>query len=380
MDFNHPKVQQVFGKADAIVFQRNVLTPDVIAAMDYWSALGKIVTIDLDDAYPSLPPSNPAHAFWILNRANLPSGDPVKNLCDAMLHADALISPSKIIIKDYEHLVPGFWIPNYPYRKWYEKITPKPFGAPDIELGYNQETDESGQQKTILVGKEREASAGWIVLGWGGSISHVDSWVYSGIVEALNRVFAEDRYANVRLKFCGSETRLDYILNKWGSKVIRQGGVSPEHWPYVVATFDIGLAPLDMRPVASNTWKEGEEKWGGGEYSYDERRSWLKGVEYLCAGVPWLGTKCATYIDLERHGHLVKNGEENWYKALTDMIDNIQSRKILAVDKRKWALKKYTMEANVHQYAAVYERIGNMKRSKGGGTLPNILWNRIKYE
>jgi len=47
MDFNHPKVQQVFGKADAIVFQRNVLTPDVIAAMDYWRALGKIVTIDL---------------------------------------------------------------------------------------------------------------------------------------------------------------------------------------------------------------------------------------------------------------------------------------------------------------------------------------------
>ena len=47
MDYHNPKVQQVFGKADAIIFQRNVLTRDVLNAMDYWRALGKIVTIDL---------------------------------------------------------------------------------------------------------------------------------------------------------------------------------------------------------------------------------------------------------------------------------------------------------------------------------------------
>ena len=213
----------------------------------------------------------------------------------------------------------------------------------------------------------------------GGSISHVDSWVYSGICEALDRVFQDPKYGNVRLKFCGHEQRINYILDRWGDKVVRQHGVKPEHWPYVVASFDVGLAPLDMRPVPSNTWKDGEVKWEGGEYSYDERRSWLKGVEYLCAGVPWLGTKCATYIDLERHGVLVENGEENWYRALTDMINNIGARKVLANDKRKWALKKYTMEGNVNEYAAVYERIANMKRAKAGTILPNVLWNKIEY-
>ncbi len=380
-DFNHPKVQQVFGKADAIVFQRNVITPDVWGAMDYWRSLGKIVTVDLplDDHYPALPPSNPAHAFWILNKANLPNGDPVAALCEAMKHADALVSPSKVILKDYEHIIPGYWIPNYPRRMWYEKCQPKPLGAPDLEFGYQPDGEpKDGQQKFTLLGKKREGSEGWIVLGWGGSISHVDSWVYSGIVEAFDKIFAE--YPNVRLKFCGHEARLDYILNRWGDKVIRQTGVKPEHWPYVVSTFDIGLAPLDMRPVASNTWKEGEEKWEGGEYSYDERRSWLKGAEYLCAGVPWLGTRSATYIDLERHGVLVETGAENWYKAMKDMIDNLPSRKRLAQEKKRWALKKYTMESQVNQYAEVYERIGNMKRAKAGSILPNVFWNKINYE
>ena len=297
------------------------------------------------------------------------------DLVEAMRHADALISPSKVILKDYEHVVPGFWLPNWPYKKWYEVVTPKPLGTPDIEFGYQQ----TAEGQVALTGKERSDSAGWITLGWGGSISHVDSWVYSGICEALDRVFADPKYAHVRLKFCGHEQRINYILDRWGDKVIRQHGVKPEHWPYVVASFDVGLAPLDMRPVPSNTWKEGEVKWEGGEYSYDERRSWLKGVEYLCAGVPWLGTKCATYIDLERHGVLVENGEENWYRALTDMIDNIGARKVLANDKRKWALKKYTMEGNVNEYAAVYERIANMKRVKAGTILPNVLWNKIEY-
>lgn len=119
--------------------------------------------------------------------------------------------------------------------------------------------------------------------------------------------------------------------------------------------------------------------WEGGEYSYDERRSWLKGVEYLCAGVPWIGTRSATYIDLKRHGELVENGEENWYQAMKGMIENIESRKRMAAEKKKWALKKYSMESNVQAYVDVYERIGNLKRTKNGTTLPNIIWNKVDY-
>ena len=376
-DYHHPKVQQIFGKADVIVFQRNVLTPDVWASLSYWRALGKTVTIDIDDGYSLLPPSNPAHPFWIQNAAGLPSGDPVADLCHAMTLVDALVAPSKVLLKDYEHLVPGFHIPNYPRKAWYAPCVPKPLGQPDIEFGYNQQ-EIDGVQQVVFTGRERPDSKDWIVFGWGGSISHVDSWVYSGAVEALARIMTE--YPQVRLKFCGHEQRIDWLLAKLPEgRIIRQQGVKPEHWPYVVSSFDVGLAPLDMRPVPSNTI-EGQPKWEGGQYSYDERRSWLKGVEYLCAGVPWLATRSETYIDLKRHGVLVENGEENWYAAMRGMVENIGSRKRLAAEKKAWCIKKFSMEANVQTYVDVYERIGNLKRTRGGATLPNIFWNKVKYE
>ncbi len=373
MSVDQPNLQNIKKKTDYIIFQRNVLTPDTWHSMDYWRALGKVITIDLDDHYPGLPPSNPAHAFWILNKPGLPEM-PVDLLIQAMSHVDALTSPSKIILKDFEHLIPGFHIPNYTRRKWYEEVSPKPLGAPDIEFGYRMQGEG---QPIVFEGKHREGSEGWIVFGWGGSISHVDSWVYSGAVEALGRIF--DLYPNTRLKFCGHEARLDFLLDKFGDKVIRQSGVKPEHWPYVVSTFDVGLAPLDLRPVPSNT-VSGAEPWEGGEFSYDERRSWLKGVEYLSAGIHCIVTRSATYQDLERHVVLIENGEEKWFQALKDMVENIGSRKKLAAEKKTWALKKYSMEANVRVYAEVYERIGNMKRTKGNTTLPGVNWNRIEYE
>ena len=200
-------------------------------------------------------------------------------------------------------------------------------------------------------------------------------------MDALDVIF--EKFPNVRLKFCGHEGRLDTWLNKFGDRVFRQTGVKPEHWPFVVSTFDIGLAPLDMRPVPSNL-VEGQPKWEGGEYSYDERRSWLKAVEYVCAGVPFIATRSATYEGLARFGAMVENAGEdsttrrdNWIRVLSDAITNVQSRKRLAAEKKVYALKKFTMEANVQTFIETYERIGNMKRTSGKqASLPNISWHR----
>ena len=386
VDFNHPSVQQILGKGDVLSFQRNVLTPDTWAAMEYWRALGKIVVVDSDDGYDYLPPSNPAHAYWIRDKGELKEKigfDPVSALAEGIRRADAFTSPSKILLKDWEHLAPGFHIPNFPRGSWYAAANPKPYGEKDIVFGYRQVVNEKGEQTGVnFEGGFREGSEKLIFLGWGGSISHVDSFVYSGILEALDRIF--EKYPNVRLKFCGHENRLNYIFDRWGDKVVRQDGVKPEHWPYIVSTFDIGLAPLDMRPVPEEMGhgKNSEQR----KYSYDERRSWLKGVEYLCAGVPWIATRSATYEGLSRHGVMVENKSElsmaerssNWFKALDSAITNIEARKKLAAEKKKWALKKYSMEANVQAYVETFERIGNMKQSKQSGHLPNILWNRVE--
>ena len=347
---------------DVLVFQRNVITADVWAAMDYWRALGKTVCIDIDDMYSQLPPSNPAHAFWTRNTPGLVP-EPVTALLEAMRHADALTAPSKVLLADFAHVVRGYLVPNYTRRAWYATLDQKPIGAPDISFGYTAGAD--GQP--ILTTTPVPDTAGRIYLGWGGSISHVDSWLYSEIVPALDRLF--EKHANVYLKFCGHETRLDeLVFRRWGARVVKHGGVNPEHWPLVVTSFDIGLAPLDTRPL-DPPWREGAPI-----ASYDERRSWLKGVEYLTAGVPWVASDSATYTDLRRWGRLVPNTADGWYNALDTTVVNLAQAKALAWERRRWALKHVTMEANANKYGAIFERIIAERNVRGVARLPGIRY------
>ncbi len=367
LNWNHPKTQAQLGAADVLVFQRNVLSPEVWDAMDYWRAIGKAVCIDLDDHYPGLPASNPAYQYWIRNVNGMPQ-PPIESLAEGLRHADALTTPSKVIAKDWAHIVPGFWIPNYTRRAWYAGLKQKEAGAADIIFDYARKSKTEMQFR----GFERPDSKGQIMLGWGGSISHVDSWIYSGIIEALDRLF--EKHPNVRLKFCGHESRLNYIFDKWPARVVRQGGVKPEQWPHVISSFDIGLAPLDMRPL-DPPWRE-----GGPVTSYDDRRSWLKAIEYLSAGVPWVASKSNVYGDLSRWGTLVENTPDAWFRALDNKITYLQAEKALAWDRRRWALNKVTAEGNVSTIADTYGRIIASKLTRTGQRLPGVTYVEARAE
>lgn len=128
LNWRHPAVQHALGFADVMIFQRNIIIPEVWEAMDYWRALGKTVIVDLDDGYPLLPPSNPAFEYWI---RNLPQLDPhpVEALTEGLKHADALTSPSKVIVEDWKSIVPGFWLPNWTRLPWYAPLQQKPIGG-----------------------------------------------------------------------------------------------------------------------------------------------------------------------------------------------------------------------------------------------------------
>jgi glycosyltransferase involved in cell wall biosynthesis len=366
LDWRHPEVQKKIGRGDVLVFQRNAIIKEVWDAMDYWRALGKLVVLDTDDHYPGLPPSNPAFDYWIRNKPNM-NPEPILALTEGMRHADFVTSPSKVILDDWSHILPGYHLPNWTRRAWYEPLVQKPIGAPDIVFDYD--LDEQKQAR-FKFGK-RPDSEGLVMLGWGGSISHVDSWIYSGVMEALDRIF--EKYPQARLKFCGFEGRLDYLFKRWGDKVIKQAGVRAQEWPQVVATFDVGLAPLDLRPL--EPWREGAPI-----AAYDERRSWLKGVEYLSAGVPWVGSQSLTYADLGRWGTLVDNTPDAWFNALSRKIDNLKTEKETAWERRRWAFKHVTFESNVTKYGEIFGRMVAHKQARGGGSLPDVVYVKPEPE
>ncbi len=309
IDYTSQAIQDLVGSAQVIVVQRNLIDRQVTDAIDYWRGLRRVVVADLDDDYPHLPFSNPAHEFWIKNAQGLKES-PIALLTEGLRHCDGLTSPSKVILNDWKDVVPGYWVPNYAQGDWYLNVQPQ------------------------------KLQPGVVTIGWGGSVSHFDSWVFSGIKEALEQVCKEK--PQVKIKICGNDPRLVSLLNIPKEQLTLQTGVSPQQWPHIVKTFDIGVAPLDMRE---------------GYSSYDNHRSWIKAMEYLICGVPWIASKSNVYAELAEHGTVVENTVEDWHNALIKVIDNIEFLKRDAKRKRKfgWGL---TLENNLDRLVETYERIG----------------------
>lgn len=302
-------VRERCARADVIFVQRNILFPELWEAMDYQRGLSKLVVADMDDAYPILPPSNPAHDFWIKNRSNI-QPLPLDRLKEGLHHVDALTSPSKQILEDWKHIVPGVWVPNLAPLAWWRNLQPR-------------------------------ADDGRIFIGWGGSVSHYDSFWDSGIREALKVLTRE--YPHVHLMICGNDARLRYKPPAPTEKVHFQIGVPPWLWPQIVSKFDIGIAPL------------------AGEY--DRRRSWIKVMEYSLAGVPCAFTKypdgISPYDDLEKGavGIGLENSAQNWYSALKYLIENVGELKHEALGRRSMALESLTLLPNVRRYLRLFDQV-----------------------
>ena len=276
LDYLDTTIQNHIAPADIIIVQRNVITTEAIDARRYWIGMGKPVAIDLDDMYQRLPWSNPAHAFWIENSANLDPA-PLDMLERGLQTCNALISPNRNLLNDWSHVARGYYLQNYARKEWWLN-------------------DVSRHEQKSKLGLENK-----IVIGWGGSVSHYDSWWGSGLRDAASQICKT--YPDVVWMICGSDPRILDQLDVPDRNKYAQPGVYPEFWPDVVKTFDIGVAPL----------------YG----MYDQRRSWIKSLEYGLAGTPWIATDGEVYSNFTGYGKLVKGGVTNWFNAISSTIDNL---------------------------------------------------------
>lgn len=344
VQYGHPSIQAIIGEADAIVVQRNLLNKEIWDACDYWRGLGKLVVADLDDDYPHLTPQNPAYSFWILDKGGLEAQTgykPIDALTEGFRHVDALISPNRLILKDWSKIVPGYWIPNYAYGEWYKDIKQKP----------TSQLDED------------------IIIGWGGSVSHWDGWWFSGLGEAVP--ILTEKYPRIKWKICGNDHR---VLKWFGELVpenrwLHQPGVPPGQWPQQVASFDIGLAPL-CGPDAP----QGE--------SYDQHRSWLKALEYALCGVPWVGSDGGVYDELESDtsGFCVVNSVKGWVDGISKIVDGLDGFKRKAKRQLPWSRANLIMENVVDRYVLVFQRMLSERNASLNMRLPGVLYTKDLFE
>lgn len=297
--------------ADLIFFQRNAFGP-LLDVLQYWRGRGKVIVVDLDDGYEQMTgdTGSPSYKFWKLGFVtDQASGKEVKVdplPIDALRYgvkiSGALCSPSKVICDDWKDYVPTYWIPNFIHGKIYHKFE---------------------------VSKE----VGKIYIGWGGSSTHLKSFRDSGAADAIRKIVSE--FKQVQILIAGDERVLS-TLKLPAARVAKLGWMNLAMWPRGLSYFDIGIAPLCG--------------------DYDRRRSFIKGLEYMLMGIPWIATNYEPYQDLSGYGTLVENTETDWYKALKDHVVNFVDHKRRALENIGKGME-WDADENAEKLWALYENI-----------------------
>jgi len=322
--------RKICSGADIIHLQR-VLITETHKHIRYWRSLGKAVTCDWDDGYRLIHPTNAAAKFWLDGKVTvkLQGGieydrkleeHPIEQFKKGLQICTAGITPSEILSESWDDTAPTFVVKNYLDEELYRRAH-KQDNSPDI------------------------------LLGWGGSLSHTESFRDSGIEEALQQILQERD--NVYLLIIGDQRVVEQIPVPM-NKVKFMPYVPWWEWQKVLMRYDIGLAPL------------------AGDY--DDRRSSLKVEEYLLAGLPFVASKSPVYKEFwdvssgrfVRHGHDVHNYKDrvtDWYESTIDVIDNLRHYTTMANNNIHIG-QKYAVDNNVDVIVATYQKIIDLEREE----------------
>jgi glycosyltransferase involved in cell wall biosynthesis len=312
-----PSVLPLLEDAEVIIVQRNLFGP-ALAAIQHWKARDKAVIADFDDAFHLIHPSNANYAFWSEGLVRQPDGGsrridppPLTQFKWGLRLVHAATAPSRRLMNDWQSLTEMHYLPNYIDLRPYENAQP-------------------GRREGVLV-------------GWGGSISHLQSFSGSGVISALKRVCRAR--PQVKVMICGSDRRIWEMLPIPVEQKIFQPWTAYANWGQTLAHFDIGLAPLHG--------------------PFDDRRSWIKVLEYMVMKIPWVASDSPAYEDLRPYGWLVQNTSSAWERVLLDMIDHLEDYRQEAAGASYLYGISQSVDENVENILAVYADI--YQRAAGGG-------------
>jgi len=144
-------------------------------------------------------------------------------------------------------------------------------------------------------------------------------------------------FDQVKVMICGNEPyakeKLAEMLPE--DRLITKDWVPTEQWPSVVANFDIGLAPLAG--------------------TYDDRRSWVKVLDYALLGIPFVCTDSVPYAGCQG-GIKVKNKAKSWHRAIKTLLVNPGRVKLLTNVGKTWSWRT-GIDCHISTYLNVFEEI-----------------------
>ena len=309
-DKSNEKAIKLTQAADIIFVQRNLFN-ETLGEVFYWRAKGKVVVADVDDSYKDMTEEtgSPSYAYWI--KGKIKEGDkeyilsptPQEMLTFGAKLCGSLSSPSELICEDWKKIVRTYWFPNYLDLSLYKRNT-------------NFRHDP-----------------GAIHIGWGGSMTHLVSWIASGAAEAVSQLINE----NPMIKFVHvGDPRCERLFKIPAKNRLCGVWIPQPSFGAKLSSFDIGLIPLS------------------GEY--DRRRSWIKTAEYSVMGIPWIGTDMEPTRSVDT-GLRVKNTAEDWYKALKLYTENIEAFQDAAAANIEASKERFDIDLHTDELVTLFEKI-----------------------
>ena len=274
--------------ADVIVLQR-ITHRHLVSAIDIIRRKGVAVVIDIDDDLAAIHPANPA--FLAMHPKNGASPDHNwRNTQLACEKASAVAVSTDALLARYAPHGRGAVLRNQVPARY-------------LDIPHTDST----------------------VIGWGGSVhSHPDDLQTVGV--GVEQVMGEATFRVV-----GPGTNVQRVLRL--SEEPEATGVREMHqeWPEALAQLGIGIAPLaDTR--------------------FNAAKSWLKPLEYMALGVPWVASPRVEYKRLHDMGvGLLADKPKHWASQLRKLIRDPELRADMSAQGRELAAKM-TIESNAWRW------------------------------
>ncbi|MBE0696476.1 MAG: hypothetical protein IH586_06095 [Anaerolineaceae bacterium] len=315
---NTPEAQEICQKADLLVVHRH-LYGAVIKTILLWKARGKKVIADFDEAVNLITPEMPSYSFWkkgvsasdrftnIVFGENPIDPAPLDQFCWGLKAVDAATVPSIRLADDWSTAVRTFFLPDY------------------------LNTDQYMVQ--------RPGNNGYIHIGVSGNAVNFSNLQRSGLAAALESV--SQQRENIVIHFFElEESRIENTRIPAKQRRIHNN-IQAYRWPMFLSNLDIGIA-----------YAEGK---------FSMRTSKLRVIEYSVLKIPWLASNLLPFREMDRYGRLVPNTEEQWTRAILEVIDHLQAYQAEANGEPfLYGISQDVFE-NVDKIVAIYDTVLNSR-------------------